>query len=123
MIYEPIIDAQNPPIAVDSVLLAEAITGSLRVSCFSGNAYVERQDEVASQDGNKLTRMWIRPVSVVDIGYTAVNYIEGYLLHRLSQKQSELKRVLSQNPQLALSLKRELDNMEVNVHNAGYANT
>lgn len=110
-VFEPIIDAKNPPIGVDSVILAESGTGSVRASCFSGNAYVEREDIVPSQDGGMLNRKWIRPVVVVDVGYGAVNYLEGYLLYRLSNNSEELKRVLSQNPQLVAGLKAFLGEM------------
>lgn len=109
--YEPIIDAQNPPIAADSVLLAEALTGSIRVSCFSGNPYVQHQDEIVAQDESKITRMWIRPVAVIDVSYAAVRYIEGYLLQRLSVNPEGLKRVLSDNPQLKASLKAVLEEL------------
>ena len=104
-VFEPIIDAQNPPIAVDSVLLAEALTGNVRVSCFSGNPYIERQEEIKAQDGTTIIRNWIRPVAILDIGYAAVRYIEGYLLQRLSYNPEELKKVLSDNPQLKTQLK------------------
>ena len=107
-VFEPIIDAQNPPVAVDSVLLAEALTGSVRISCFSGNPYMERQEKIQAQDGSEKNRMWIRPVAVIDMSYTAVRYIEGYLLQRLSNNPEELKRVLSDNPQLKASLKAVL---------------
>lgn len=107
-VFEPIIDAQNAPIAVDSVLLAEALTGNVRVSCFSGNPYIERQEEIPVQDGSTIMRNWIRPVAVIDVSYTAVRYIEGYLLQRLSNNPEELKRVLSDNPQLKASLKAVL---------------
>ena len=105
VVFEPILDAQNPPIAVDSVILAEAGTGSVRVSCFSGNAYVEREDIVQSQNGGTLNRKWIRPVAIIDVGYGVVSYLEGYLLYRLSNNSEELKKVLSQNPQLVAGLK------------------
>lgn len=110
-VYEPIIDAQNPPIAADSVLLAEALTGSIRVSCFSGNPYVKHQDEISAQDGSKITRMWIRPVAVIDVSYTAVRYIESYLLQRLSDNPERLKKVLSDNPQLKANLKVVLEEL------------
>ena len=32
VVFEPILDAQNPPIAMDSVILAEAGTGSVAVT-------------------------------------------------------------------------------------------
>ena len=107
-VFEPVIDAQNPPIATDSVILAESVTGNIRVSCFSGNPYIERQEEIPAQDGSMIIRNWIRPVAVVDVGYAAVSYIEGYLLQRLSNHPEELKRVLSDNPQLKASLKAVL---------------
>ena len=111
VVFEPIIDAQNPPIAVDSVILAESGTGSVRVSCFSGNAYVEREDIVQSQNGGTLNRKWIRPVAIIDAGSGVVHYLEGYLLYRLSNNSEELKRVLSQNPQLVAGLKALLGEM------------
>lgn len=109
--FEPIIDAQNPPVAVDSVLLAEALTGSVRLSCFSGNPYIERQEKIQAQDDSKINRMWIRPVAVIDVSYTAVRYIEGYLLQRLSNNPEELNRVLSDNPQLKASLQAVLEEL------------
>ena len=109
--YEPIIDAQNPPIAADSVLLAEALTGSIRVSCFSGNPYVQHQDEIVTQDGGKIKRMWIRPVAVIDVSYAAVRYIEGYLSQRLFSNNEELKSVLSNNPNLQASIKAVLEEL------------
>lgn len=111
IVYEPIIDAQNPPIAADSVLLAESLTGSIRVSYFSGNPYVKHQDEISDKEGNKITRMWIRPVAVIDVSYAAVRYIEGYLLQRLSVNPEDMKRVLSNNPQLKASLKAVLEEL------------
>lgn len=110
-VFEPIIDAQNPPVAVDSVLLAEALTGSVRISCFSGNPYMERQEKIQAQDGSEINRMWIRPVAVIDMSYTAVRYIEGYLLQRLSNNPEELNRVLSDNPQLKASLQAVLEEL------------
>ena len=122
VLFEPIIDSHNPPIGVDSVLLGESSTGSIRVNCFSGNAYVEREEPVRGQSGEEVIRKWIRPVIVLDVGYGAVNYIEGYFLYRLSQNREELKRVLSQNQQLSSILKHELGVIEGDSINADNAN-
>ena len=108
MVYEPILDGKNPPIGVDSVMLGESGTGSIRLSCFSGNAFVEREEQMVSPDGSPLMREWVRPVCVIDISAGAVGYVEGYLLYRLSQNIDELRRILSQTPELSEKLRTAL---------------
>ena len=120
VVFETIIDSSNPPIGVDSVILAESSTGNVRVSCFSGNVFVEREEIVSVQDNENITRKWVRPVSVLDIGYGAVSYIEGYLLHRLSENTDELRRALIKTPNLALKMREALDLITVGEENNEY---
>ena len=87
---QPIIDSHNPPVSVDNIILGESGTGVVRLACFSGNTFVERED-IEQRDGLSVKRLWIRTVSVLDIGTDAVAFMEGYLLYRLSENETELR--------------------------------
>ena len=41
---QPIIDSGNPPIGVDSVILGQSGTGAVRLACFAGDAFIEREE-------------------------------------------------------------------------------
>lgn len=95
---QPIIDSGNPPIGVDSVILGQSGTGAIRLACFAGDAFIERE-EVQSSDGRDIKKLWMRPVCVLDIGSTAVRFIEHYLVYRLSENAEELRNVLDSMPE------------------------
>ena len=107
MLISPVIDSKNPPVGIDSVLIGESGTGAVRLSCFAGDAYVLREDEV-QQDGETVKKLWIRPVCVIDIGNSAVEYLESYLLFRLSSNGSELKVINEKYPEFMKKIYEEL---------------
>ena len=107
MLISPVIDSENPPVGIDSILIGESGTGAVRLSCFAGDAYVLREDEV-QQDGETVKKLWIRPVCVIDIGNSAVEYLESYLLFRLSSNGSELKVINEKYPEFMKKIYEEL---------------
>ena len=107
MLISPVIDSKNPPVGIDSVLIGESGTGAVRLSCFAGDAYVLREDEV-QQDGETVKKLWIRPVCVIDIGNSAVEYLESYLLFRSSSNGSELKVINEKYPEFMKKIYEEL---------------
>lgn len=100
---QPIIDSGNPPIGVDSVILGQSSTGAVRIACFAGDAFIERE-EVKNSDGRDVKKLWMRPVSVLDIGGSAVKFMEHYLLYRLSENADELREALENVPEVMTKL-------------------
>ena len=90
IVIEPVIDSQNPPISIDTVLLGENPSGSVRLVGFSGNLFPIKEDTI-SVNGNSTQRIWVRPVCVADIGLEAVRFLEGYLLQKISSNSNELE--------------------------------
>ena len=95
----PLIDAKNPPVGVDSVLLGEAATGAVRLSCFAGDAFIEKEENI-SINGADTKRLWIRPVCVVDIAPEAVKFLESYLLYRLIENENDMQYAVKNFPDL-----------------------
>ena len=89
---QPIIDSNNPPLSVDSVILGQSSTGAIRVACFAGDAFIERE-EVRSTEKGDIKKVWIRPISVLDIGTEAIRFMESYLLYRLSENPADMQHV------------------------------
>lgn len=108
MLFSPVIDSENPPVGIDSVLIGESGTGAVRLSCFAGDAYVLREEEI-QQDGEKVKKLWIRPVCVIDMGNSAVEYLESYLLFRLSSNTKELKIAQEKFPEFMKQIYKELN--------------
>ena len=113
---QPIIDSHNPPISVDNVILGESGTGAVRLACFSGNAFVEREN-IEQRDGLSVKKIWIRPVSVLDIGTDAVSFIEDYLLYRLSENEAELRTVREHLPEVINKLLKSLNKINEGAEN------
>ena len=107
VLIAPLIDSQNPPVGVDSVIVGESGTGAVRLTCFAGEAYVVREEEV-SQNGEKLKKLWIRPICVIDMGNSAVEFLESYLLFRLSSNIKELKTAQEKFPEFMKKIYEEL---------------
>lgn len=95
---QPIIDSGNPPIGVDSVILGQNGTGAVRLACFAGDAFIERE-EVRSSGDKDIKKLWMRLVCVLDIGNSAVRFIEHYLVYRLSENVEELRNALDSMPE------------------------
>ena len=104
---QPIIDSQNPPVSVDSVMLGERSAGAIRLVCFADNVYIEREEQ-RHKDGEETKVLWIRPVSVIDIGANAVKFAEAYLLRRLSEGMSEMQYALENFPEVMDKLYQSL---------------
>lgn len=108
VVIAPLIDAHTPPVSADSVILGEASTGAIRLSCFSGDAFVIRED-VISLNGTDKKRLWVRPVCVVDISPEAVKFMESYLLLRLSSNSNELQHAVDNFPDFMKKLHEKLN--------------
>ena len=50
-------------------------------------------------DGRNKKKLWMRPVCVLDIGNSAVRFIEHYLVYRLSENVEELRNALDSMPE------------------------
>ena len=95
---QPIIDSNNPPISVDSVILGQSGTGAIRLACFAGDAFIERKEIQKSEDKD-VKKLWIRPVCVLDIGNEAIRFLESYLLYRLSENANDMYHVQKSLPE------------------------
>lgn len=113
VVLEPLIDSRNPPVVADNVLLALSKTGAIRVMGFSGTPFIIKEEEIDTEAG-KVKRRWIRPTCVVDFSQGAVEYVEAYLLLRLSESPNDLENVLKRSPGLAEKLRSILKDMEGN---------
>ena len=89
VIIEPIIDAQTPPISVDTVSIGQGSSQGLRLVGFAGSIYAQRE-EILAINSEEVRRLWVRPVSVIDLSADAVRFLEEYLLYNLSEKPERL---------------------------------
>ena len=108
VIVVPLIDSQNPPIAADSVVLGEAATGAIRLSCFAGDAFVLKEDSVVI-NGTDTKRLWVRPACVVDVSPEAVKFMESYLLFRLISNPNDMQHAMDTFPDLLEKLTAALE--------------
>ena len=104
-IIEPIIDSITPPTVVEAVLIGSGVSTGIRLVGFSGRLYPERED-VVEIDGQKHTRQWVRPVSVLDISSEAMKFLEEYILYSLSENEDELAQVLKTTPGLLENIRK-----------------
>ena len=110
VIIEPIIDAQTPPITIDTVSIGQGNTAGLRLIGFAGSIYAQRE-EILTINTEEVRRLWVRPVCVIDISAEAVKFIEEYLLYNLSEKPERLNDTEKFFPGTLQKLKLIMDGM------------
>ena len=104
VIIEPIIDGHTPPVSVDTVSVGQGRTGGLRLIGYAGNIYPQREEQL-TVNGEKVRRLWVRPVCVLDISEEARKFLEEYLLYSISENPQKLQSKEKYFPDVFTKLK------------------
>jgi len=105
-----IIDSQNPPISIDSVMLSQGPSG-IRICGLSHPLFPVRVEEVVKPDTNRVRLVWVRPSTVMDMNFDSTIQLFRSFVDVFVRNPANVESVCKANPGFAKILRQDLEDV------------